>query len=304
MGENIKNLSSYIKLIRLKHSVKNMLIFLPLIYSGNFFVQDKVFHAVIAFITFTLAASAVYVINDIKDKDLDAKHPRKKYRPVASGAITVKSAWLFASLLLISAGILQLAFNGSAVTSTVILAVYVIINLLYSQWFKNIPIVDVAIIAIGFILRVYYGGEVIGVEISQWLSMVILVFSLYLGFGKRQGEIKSGRGHTRSVNKYYTKEFLDKNMFVSLTLTIVFYALWTFEASEKYEYLFWTLPLVIIIMTLYSFNIEKPGAEGDPASVLFGDRVLMSLVCVYVLSIVGIMPAFNGSKITKQTMIT
>lgn len=278
----------YIKLIRLKHSVKNLLIFLPLVYSGNFFVQEKFIHTLLAFITFSLAASAVYVINDIRDKDLDKKHPKKKNRPIAAGKIGVTSAWFYAAGLLISAILLQLV-NAVPIESFFILIAYVGINLLYSAWFKNIPIIDIGIIAIGFILRVFYGGEVIGVEISQWLSMVILVFSLYLGLGKRHGEIKSGSAHTRSVNQYYTKDFLDKNMFVCLTLSIVFYALWTIEASETHEYLFWTLPLVIVIMMLYSFNVEKPGAEGDPASVLFGDKVLLSLVVIYILSIIGIM---------------
>jgi 4-hydroxybenzoate polyprenyltransferase len=242
-----------------------------------------------AFATFTLAASAIYVINDIKDKDLDKNHPKKKFRPIASGKISVKNGRIFALLLLVAVVALQTQFNGLFSASSLILASYIVINLLYSQWLKNIPIIDVAIIAVGFILRVYYGGEVIGVEISQWLSMVILVFSLYLGFGKRQGEIKIGSTNTRSVNKHYTKEFLDKNMFVCLTLTVVFYALWTVEASTKHPLLFWTLPLVIAIMILYSYDVEKPGVEADPASVLFSDKVLLSLVGVYVLSTIGIM---------------
>jgi decaprenyl-phosphate phosphoribosyltransferase len=279
----------YIKLLRLKHSVKNLLIFLPLVYSGNFFVHDKLIHSIAAFITFTLAASAVYVINDIKDRKLDKKHPKKKYRPIASGKISVESAWVFALILLIASMAMQLTINGVSIAGFVILAAYIGVNFLYSQWLKNIPIVDVAIIALGFILRVYYGGEVIGVEISQWLSMVILVFSLYLGFGKRQGEIKSGSAHTRSVNQYYTKEFLDKNMFVFLTLTIVFYALWVVEVSAIHKYLFWTLPLVIAIMTLYSFDVEKPGAENDPATILFADKVLFCFVVMYILAIIGIM---------------
>lgn len=277
----------YIKLIRLKHSVKNLLIFLPLVYSGNLFVQDKFVHTLLAFVTFTLAASAVYIINDIRDKDLDKKHPRKKYRPIAAGKINVRSAWIYAVGLIVAATLLQLA-NSAPISSFAILAAYVIINVLYSAYFKDVPIIDICIIAVGFILRVFYGGEVIGVEISQWLSMVILVLSLYLGLGKRHGEIKTGSSHTRSVNKYYTKEFLDKNMFVCLTLSIVFYSLWAIEASASYKHLFWTLPLVILIMMLYSFNVEKPGAEGDPASVLFNDKILLGLVFVYVLLIVGI----------------
>lgn len=283
----MKIIKKYIKLARLKHGVKNLLIFLPLIYSGNFFAQDKLASSIVAFVAFTLAASAVYVVNDIRDKDLDKKHPKKKNRPIAAGVVSVRSAWVYAVLLLaISLG-LQAA-SGLPLASFWILAAYVAINLLYSFWFKNVPIIDIGIISLGFILRVFYGGEVIGVEISQWLSLVILAFSLYLGLGKRQGEIKSGSAHTRKVNQYYTKEFLDKNMFVCLTLAIVFYSLWTVEASVSHQYLFWTIPLVIAIMMLYSFDVEKPGVEADPASVLFSDKILMSLIGIYVLAIMGV----------------
>lgn len=277
----------YIRLIRPKHSIKNLLIFLPLVYSGNFLVLDKLVDAVIAFVSFTLVASSVYVINDIRDRELDREHPRKKKRPIASGAISVESGVLFAALLTIfSFGIMIL--NSLSVESVALLIAYGVINILYSFWFKNVPIIDIAILAIGFILRVFYGGAVIGVEISQWLAMVILVFSLYLGLGKRLGEIKSGSAHTRKVNQYYTREFLEKNMSVFLVLTIVFYGLWTVEATANYEYLFWTLPLVILIMVLYMFDVEKPDVEADPSSVLFNNKTLMSLVFIYVVAIVGI----------------
>jgi decaprenyl-phosphate phosphoribosyltransferase len=283
----MKVIKSYIKLARLKHSVKNLLIFLPLVSSGKFFQSGSLADTVMAFIVFSLAASAIYVINDIRDKDLDKEHPRKKKRPIAAGIISARSGLIFAVLLLgVSLGLHALA--GLSLGSFVLLLSYVAINFLYSLWFKNVPIIDIGIIAIGFILRVFYGGEVIGVEISQWLAMVILAFSLYLGLGKRLGEIKTGSAHTRKVNQYYTREFLDKNMFVFLALTIVFYALWTVEVSTSHQYIFWTLPLVIVIMIVYTFDVEKPGVEADPSSVLFSNKILMLLVVTYVLSIIGI----------------
>ncbi len=283
----MRSIKSYIKLARLKHSVKNLLIFLPLVSSGKFFELGSLSDVVVAFIVFTLAASSIYVINDIRDKDLDKEHPRKKNRPIAAGSISVKNGLIFAGLLLgVSLGLHTLA--GLPLGSLVLLLSYIAINFLYSLWFKNVPIIDIGIIAIGFILRVFYGGEVIGVEISQWLAMVILAFSLYLGLGKRLGEIKTGSAHTRKVNQYYTREFLDKNMFVFLALTIVFYALWTVEVSASHHYIFWTLPLVIVIMIVYTFDVEKPGVEADPSSVLFSNKVLMSLVALYALSIIGI----------------
>ena len=283
----IGRVKSYIKLIRPKHSVKNLLIFLPLLFSANLFSPNLLLSSIFAFIAFSLVASAVYVINDINDRERDALHPKKRFRPIASGVISVSSARIYAVLLIAAAIALQVVI-GVSIVSFVLLAAYFIINILYSVGFKNIPILDVIILSVGFLLRVFYGGEVIGVEISQWLCLVILAFSLYLSLGKRRGEIKSGAAATRKVNKHYTKDFLDKNMYAFLTLTIVFYSLWTVEVSEKNPLLFWTVPLVMVIVMLYSFDIEKPDADGDPSSVLLENKPLLALVGLYAVAVVVI----------------
>ena len=288
-----KKIQSYIKLIRPKHSVKNLLIFLPLVFSGGFFDSEKLTTTILAFVAFTLAASVVYVINDIKDRDLDKLHPKKKFRPIAAGLISVRSAYIYGVVLLLAAMGIQLIIDPS-IAGFALLGAYLLINILYSFGLKNIPILDVVILSAGFLIRVFYGGEVIGVEISQWLWLVILSFSLYLSLGKRRGEIKTGAAKARKVNQHYTKSFLDKNMYAFLTLTIVFYSLWTVEVSEKSPLLIWTVPLVVVIVMLYSFDIEKPDADGDPSSVLLGDKILIALAMLYAIAVTGIIYLSHG----------
>jgi len=262
---------------------------MPLLFSGLLTSSGKLASAVVGFLAFTLVASVVYILNDIRDRDLDKLHPRKKYRPIASGTVKVGGAYVFGSVLFCCAIALQLIVHGS-IASFGLLFGYLAINIAYSMGLKNIPIVDIVILSAGFLIRVLYGGEIVSVEVSQWLCLVVLAFSIYLSLGKRHGEIKTGAGTSRKVNQFYDQNFLDKNMYVCLALTIVFYSLWVVEVSAKqHPLLFWTIPLVIVTVMLYSFDIEKPNVDADPSSVLFGDKALLSLAVIYGLSVIGIM---------------
>ena len=164
-------------------------------------------------------------------------------------------------------------------------------NLLYSFGLKNIPIVDVTILAFGFVLRVLYGGLLLDIEISNWLFLTVLSVSFYMALGKRNNELKKLKdGKTRSVLKQYTQEFLDKNMYVFLGLSIVFYSLWaTMGVSGslfRYSVIF-----VILIVMKYSLNLEGDSL-GDPIDVLLHDYVLIALVVLYGLYCFGALYLF------------
>ena len=221
----------YIKLLRVKHYIKNLLIFLPLIFSGNFFDEDLLLISVCSFISISLAASVVYIINDIKDCEKDKLHERKKERPIASGKISIHKASIIAVVLLIMALSLQGVILNKWMSCVYIL-VYLIINIAYSFRLKNVVLIDVCILVLGFLVRVLYGGEVIGVEVSNWLYLTVMSAAFYLGLGKRRNEIIKVGIDSRKVLQYYNKGFLDKNMYMCLGLTIVFYALWTMENSN------------------------------------------------------------------------
>lgn len=163
--------------------------------------------------------------------------------------------------------------------------VYILINLAYSFGLKNIPLVDVTILVFGFLLRVLYGASIINVEVSNWLYLTVISSSFYLGLGKRRNEIKKSGAKSRKVLTYYNEEFLDKNMYMCLALSIVFYSLWC--ASHTKPMMIWTVPLVILLCMRYSMDVEND-SFGDPVDVMYSDVFLMILAISVGMILFGI----------------
>lgn len=272
----------YLKLIRVKHYLKNFLVFLPIIFSKNLFNITILRKCTVAYIAFCFTSSVIYILNDLKDIDKDRKHPIKKSRPLASGEIS-KNAGIIVMILLFIVTIILLMLNGLLLNkANIFLLIYFVINLFYSFGLKNVPLLDITILSFGFVLRVLYGGSIASISVSSWLFLTVLSVSFYMALGKRRKElIKLKNANTRSVLKYYTDNFLEKNMYMFLTLAIVFYSLWTVFAVDnnlfKYSIIF-----VLLILMKYNLNIEKDG-YGDPVDVILGDKILMSILLVYCL---------------------
>lgn len=270
-------MKKYLELIRIKHWIKNVLIFIPII-CANVLTYKNIFKTILGFISFSLMASFIYIVNDIKDIDKDKLHPRKSKRPIPSGDIKrgtaiIVSVFIFVISLAIS--LLKLNTNYSVY----ILLSYAIMNILYSCGLKNIAIIDVVILATGFILRVFYGAAIINVSVSNWLFLTILNASLFLGLGKRRKEISNNK-KTRKVLQEYNEEFLNKFQYLTLGLTIVFYSLWTME--QNISYFFMTIPLLMIIFMRYCLIIEKSD-EGDPTTILYSDKTLIIISIFYTI---------------------
>jgi len=138
------------------------------------------------------------------------------------------------------------------------------------------------------VIRVLYGGYSVGIEVSKWLYLAILAFSFYLALGKRRNEIRVNGTQTRKVNKHYNQEFLDKNMYVCLGLTIVYYSLWAIDPTQKHKLMYLSIPVVIMIAMLYSLTIEGSGSDGDPISVLLSNKALLILSVFYAVLITGL----------------
>lgn len=274
-------ITSYVKLLRVKHYIKNGLIFLPLLFGQKLFEPSSLIKTVIAFIAFCLASSIVYIINDIQDAPKDRLHPEKCHRPIASGAITSKKAIIVMIVLTVLVAMLQIVFIKNWL-AFLVLCLYVLLNLAYSAGLKNIPIIDIAILGFGFFLRVVYGSLITGIAISGWLYLTVLSMSFYLGLGKRRNEKRSSKADTRKVLQYYNQEFLDKNMYLCLTLTIVFYSLWCVIAPI-HEAALWTIPFVLLICMKYSLDVEG-NSNGDPVEVLIGDKILLGLCALYMVT--------------------
>jgi len=287
-------MKNYLKLIRIKHWLKNGLIFLPIFFSINLLDFSLFSTCLIAFIIFSLSSSIVYIINDLNDIEKDRLHPVKRNRPLASGTIKKSQALIvvFAFLILIISMMIYLYSRTKSIYVFLIPLIYVFLNVLYSKWLKHIPIIDVVILVSGFVLRVMYGGVVVEVEVSKYLYLMIIFGSFYLGFGKRRNEIIKNGNKSRKVLSLYNKEFLDKNMYVALALAIVSYTLWCVDkatvARIGNDYLFWTIPLVMVILQLYSLNIEG-NSHADPIEVVLSDKTLMSAIILYIIIMGGLL---------------
>ena len=272
-------MKNYIKLARPKHWIKNFLIFLPLFCSLSF-SKSNLFSVLLGFISFSFMASFIYIINDVRDVDKDRKHSKKKNRPIASGQVSIVSALLFASILLIISFILNYFASGSIFNKTFCcLLAYLLINISYSLGLKNVAIIDIILLASGFILRVYFGAFLIGVPVSNWLFLTVLSASLYLGLGKRQKEFQYN-SFSREVLKSYDLKFLNDFMNICMCMIIVFYSLWTIE--QNIDYLFLSIPLLIVIFMQYSLYMEKSD-EGDPTTIFFQNKILIITTIIYIL---------------------
>lgn len=284
-------MKEYLKLIRVKHWLKNFLVFLPIFFSINLLNPKYFFTCIVAFIIFSFSSSIVYVINDMNDVEKDRLHPIKKKRPLAAGTISIKQAKMVIGILVLLTAIMMGCIYVEVKNIVVILIpiIYILLNILYSKWLKNIPIIDVVILVSGFVLRVMYGGAVINIEVSKYLYLMIIFGSFYLGFGKRRNEIIKNGKKGRKVLELYNKEFLDKNMYVALALAVVSYSLWCVDpttiARIGNDYLFWTIPLLMVIFQLYSLNIEG-NSHGDPIEVVLSDKTLLGTILLYGISMV------------------
>lgn len=240
----------YLKLMRVHHYIKNCLVFTALACSGQMFNPEKLTSGILAFIAFCMISSVVYIINDIRDKEKDRKHPTKCKRPIAAGTVSVRNAWILAVAFFAVAMLCN--YLTYHLSSTLLLALYLILNLAYSFGLKNVPIVDVSILVAGFLIRIMYGAFLTEIAISNWLYLTVIALSFYFSFGKRRNELKQiGGEKTRTVLKAYPINFLDKNMGIYLTLANVFYALWSMDEKTmsfyNNSYLIFTVPIVLLI---------------------------------------------------------
>ena len=273
-------MKNYLKLMRVHHYLKNVLIFLPLVFSQNLFDLTLLKKTILGFFAFSILSSIVYIVNDIQDVEKDRKHPTKCKRPIASGAVSVKEAYILAVVIAVIGITLNYFACGVNLLGWGFVLLYVGLNFAYSMGLKNLPIIDITILVSGFLIRVLYGSAVTAIEVSNWLYLTVISMSFYLGLGKRRNELDAQGSKSRKVLKFYNHDFLDKNMYMCLGLTIVFYSLWCVDSTtiERYSNsnIVWTVPLVMLICMKYSLNVEG-NSDGDPVSVLLKDKILMGM---------------------------
>lgn len=271
-----------LKLMRVKHYLKNFIIFLPLFFSGNLLNNNMLFIAFLGFISFSFVSSIIYIINDIKDVESDKKHAEKCKRPLASGKISIKKARiLIVFLLLIVIGLNIYIFIQSSSFAFILLIIYFILNILYSFGLKEKTIIDIVILSSGFVIRLFYGGLLNNIPISNFLFLTIMCGSVFLAIGKRRNELRKNGSKTRKVLEYYSIDFLSLNFYLYLALTLVFFSFWAMSLQNNG--IIYIVPMVYIVCLRYSLDIENEKSFGDPVEVILSDKIL--IICAIITAI-------------------
>jgi 4-hydroxybenzoate polyprenyltransferase len=255
--------------------VKNTLVFGGLIFSHSMFQRNAVWQSIEAFVVFCIASSSVYLLNDLRDLEEDRRHPVKRLRPLASGALSPTLA--ATAMVLFFAGSMADAFRLRPAFGRVVVT-YLALNVAYSLWLKRVVILDVMIVASGFVFRAIAGAVVIGVVPSPWLILCTMTLALLVGFGKRRHELtllhEEAQNHRQSLEGY-SEQFLDLMMAISAAAALVSYALYTMAEETVRRFgtrrLILTFPWVIYGIFRYLYLIHKRRGGGDPARLFVTD---------------------------------
>jgi 4-hydroxybenzoate polyprenyltransferase len=279
-------LKALLKTMRPRQWTKNAFLFAALVFDGKLFHLNDFLRTLAGFGLFCLISSAIYIFNDLLDVESDRQHPVKKNRPIASGKLPVPVAMVAGMVLvlftLITAYLLAWQF---ALT----LLVYFALMLAYSKWLKRVLILDVLILAAGFVLRVHAGTTLIVVErFSPWLYVLMTLLALYLGFGKRRAELAllaQAASRHRQVYDSYTIPLLDQFITIVSGTTIVAYSLYTFFRPGAPESLMLTIPFVVYAIFRYLYLVQVKEIGGEPEEILLTDRPLQLSILLWGLAV-------------------
>jgi decaprenyl-phosphate phosphoribosyltransferase len=273
-----------VRALRPRQWVKNVLVLAAPLAAGEIFNAEVMGPTAVAFVLFCLSASAVYLVNDTIDVEEDRRHPRKRFRPIAAGIVprwlAVAMAAVLFSVALVTAVLLtrpELAF---------VLASYVVIQLAYCVFLKNQPVIDLAVVASGFLLRGIAGGVAAGLLLSQWFLLVAAFGSLFMVAGKRYSELVlvGDAAATRKTLKEYSASYLRFVWSLSAGVAVTAYSLWAFELGETQDGIPWsTISIAPFVMAIlrYAVDVDK-GAAGAPEEIVLRDRVLLCLGVLWV----------------------
>ena len=286
-------ISDIIRLMRPHQYIKNLFIFLPLFFAARIADTALLLNVFIAFIAFSLVASAIYTLNDYHDIEEDRLHPKKKHRPLASGVISKSQAIGIMTLLLV-AGVALMA--SLSLTATAILLAYVIMNIAYSFYLKHVAILDITIIAIGFVLRLFIGSAVTHISLSMWIVIMTFLLALFMALAKRRDDVliylDTGK-KMRKVIDGYNLQFLDSAMAIMASVVIVAYTIYTTSAEVvervRSEYLYLTALFVIVGIMRYLQIAFVQKESGSPTRIILEDRFMQLTLLGWIISFAWIL---------------
>ncbi|WP_372814382.1 decaprenyl-phosphate phosphoribosyltransferase [Paenibacillus sp.] len=278
--------------LRPKQWTKNMLVFAAFTFSIDKMHPGAVIHSLTAFILFSFVSGCVYILNDYMDREADRQHPDKRHRPMASGRLNPQLAVAFGFVLFVCS---MAAAVREHPLFALLLFIYFALNVAYSLALKQVVIIDIMIIAAGFVLRALGGGIVIQVHFTPWFLLCVFLLSLLLAIGKRRHEfmlLQNDKGTHRKVLDKYSETLLDQMTGIVTTATIISYSMFTF-LSGRTIHLMWTIPFVIYGVFRYLYLIHVLGKGGKPEELLLQDTGIVTTVMTYGITVVFILKAFG-----------
>ena len=284
------NINHIIKVARPTHWLKNIFVILPVFFGGAILNTTQAISAALTFMSFSLAASAIYCLNDIIDVDADRAHNVKRHRPIASGAITIPQAYGMMAISLLASIVLMLLLpEGQANTITVIIT-YFLLNVAYCLKLKEYAIIDVCIVASGFVLRILAGGFATGVQLSKWIVLMTFLLTLFLAFAKRRDDVlkmnETGRAPRKNTSRY-NLTFINQAITITGTVMLVCYIMYTVSpeiiAQFGTDKLYLTSILVILALLRYLQIAVVDEKSGDPVKVVLSDRATQFILMAWVL---------------------
>lgn len=284
-------IKSALKLIRPKQWLKNVFVMMPMFFGGSLMNTQAIYAAVVTFFAYSFIASSVYCFNDIIDVEYDRRHPVKCHRPIASGAITLSQAYgLMALMFFLSMVTLLLLRVNMWVVGGIILFYYVL-NLSYCAWLKQHAIVDVCVVAFGFVLRLLAGGEATEVTLSKWLVLMTFLLTLFLSFAKRRDDVirmeETGEAPRKNTIRY-NLTFINQAITITASVTLVCYIMYTVSpevtARAHTEYLYLTTIFVLLGLLRYIQLTVVDKRSGDPTKIMLRDRFTQVVVLLFALS--------------------
>lgn len=285
--------SNLLKLIRPHQWLKNVFVMIPMFFGGSLLDPSDIRASVVTFFAFSFIASSVYCFNDIIDVEADRRHPVKCKRPIASGAISVRSAWaLMALMFLLSVGTVCLLDTYSHVINVgLVILIYYILNILYCSKLKQYAIVDVCIIAFGFVLRVLAGGFATDIALSKWLVLMTFLLTLFLSFAKRRDDVlrmnETGEPPRKNTIRY-NLTFINQAITITASVTLVCYIMYTVspEVVNRFhsDLLYLTSVFVLLGLLRYIQITVVDKRSGDPTKMMFRDRFTQCVVLLWALT--------------------
>lgn len=294
-------MSPYIKLLRPKDWAKNMFMFLPVFFAKKLFEIPRLEHLVAGFFAFSFVASCIYIINDYRDIEDDRKHPKKRLRPLASGAVKPNHALVIGALLLVT-GFGLAWFADPTFKFIFLLGVYFALNVGYSLGLKNIPILDILIVAMGFSFRTKAGGYIADVNVSVWLNLMVFLLALLMAIAKRRDDIilkmETGLDMRKAV-KGYNVDFLNIMLAMFSAITIVTYIMYcvspvTVQNLKTYHLYYTCIFVVAGLMRYLQITLVKNEA-GSPTEILYKDRFIQITILLWVAAFYALLYWKNNS---------